>query len=34
MGKELIIAVVAGIVIAGTIGVILAIMSKASKSSD
>ena len=33
-GKELIIAVVAGIVIAGTIGVILAIMSKASKSSD
>ena len=34
LGKELIIAVVAGIVIAGTIGVILAIMSKASKSSD
>ena len=31
-GKELIIAVVAGIVIAGTVGVILAIMSKASKS--
>jgi len=33
-GKELIIAVVAGIVIAGTVGVILAIMSKASKSRD
>ena len=34
MGKELIIALVAGIAIAGTIGVILAIISKASKSSD
>ena len=34
LGKELIIALVAGIVIAGTIGVILAIMSKASKSSN
>ncbi len=34
MGKELIIALVAGIAIAGTIGVILAIISKVSKSSD
>ena len=34
MGKELIISLVAGIAIAGTIGVILAIISKASKSSD
>ena len=34
MGKELIIGLVAGIAIAGTIGVVLAIISKASKSSD
>jgi len=34
LGKELIIGVVAGIVIAGTIGIILAIISKASKSSN
>jgi hypothetical protein len=34
LGKELIIAVVAGIAIAGTVGVILAIISKASKSSN
>ena len=34
LGKELITGVVAAIAIAGTIGVILAIISKASKSSD
>jgi len=34
LGKELIIAVVAAIAIAGAIGIILAIISKASKSSD
>ena len=34
MGKEAIIAVVAGFIIAGTIGMILALISKASKSSN
>ncbi len=34
LGKELIMGVVAGITIAGAIGIILAIISKASKSSD
>ena len=34
LGKELIIAVVAGIVIAGSVGIILALISKASKSRD
>ncbi|MFB5607765.1 MAG: hypothetical protein ACE5RG_06640, partial [Candidatus Nitrosomaritimum yanchengensis] len=34
LGKELVYGVIAAFVVAGTIGIILALMSKASKSSD
>ena len=34
MGKELVMGVIAAFVIAGTVGLILGIMSKASKSSN
>ena len=34
IGKELVIGVVAAFVVAGAIGIVLALMSKASKSSD